>query len=113
MNSFGSSSGSGLGHELVFFWWFCTRTGLILQAPPNSHPFVLKGLVRAKTFFTLLLGVTYSVSKSDSSSSSEVRNYDHHRWETNKQMRETNTPSVPLTCSCLTTVNDEKMFTAL
>jgi len=50
--------------------------------------------------------VTYSVNKS-SSSSSEVRNYchscccclfiigdDYHRWETNKQMRETNTPWV-------------------
>ena len=37
----------------------------------------------------------YSVSKSESSLSSEVRNYDHHRWETNKQMRETNTPCVP------------------
>jgi len=58
----------------------------ILQAPPNLHPFVLEGLVRTKTFFTLLLGVVYSVSKSESSSSSEVRNYDHHRWETNKQI---------------------------
>ena len=67
----------------------------ILQAPPNSHPFVLEGLVRTKTFFTLLLGVTYSVSKSESSSSSEVRNYDHHRRETNKQIMETNTPCVP------------------
>ena len=56
----------------------------ILQTPPNLHPFVLEGLVRTKTFFTLLLGVDYSVSKSESSSSSEVRNYDHHRWETNK-----------------------------
>jgi len=26
---------------------------------------------------------------------SEVRNYDHHRWEINKQMKETNTPRVP------------------
>jgi len=26
---------------------------LILQAPPNLHPFILKGLVRTKTFFTL------------------------------------------------------------
>jgi len=68
---------------------------LILQAPANLHPFVLEGLVRTKTFFTLLLGVTYSVSKSESSSSAEVRNYDHHRWETNKHMRETNTPCVP------------------
>ena len=69
----------------------------ILQAPPNLHPFVLEGLVpsRTKFFFTLLLGVAYSVSKSESSSSSEVRNYDHHRWETNKQMRKTNTPCVP------------------
>ena len=31
---------------------------LILQAPPNLHPFVLEGLVRTKTFFTLLLGHT-------------------------------------------------------
>ena len=52
---------------------------LILQAPPNLHPFVLEGLVRTKTFSTVLLGVAYSVSKSESSSSSEVRNYDHHR----------------------------------
>jgi len=48
------------------------------------YPFVLEDLVHTKTFFTLLLGVVYSVSKSESSSSSEVRNYDHHRWETNK-----------------------------
>jgi len=41
----------------------------ILQAPPNLHPFVLEGLVRTKTFFTLLLGVAYFVSKSESSSS--------------------------------------------
>ena len=68
---------------------------LILQAPPNLHPFVLEGLVHTKTFFTLLLGVAYSVSKSESSSSSEVRNYDHHRQEINKQTRETNTPCVP------------------
>jgi len=67
----------------------------ILQAPPNLHPFVLEGLVRTMTFITLLLGVAYSVSKSESSSSSEVRNYDHHRWEPNKQTRETNTPCVP------------------
>ena len=53
----------------------------ILQAPPNLHPFVLEGLVRTKTFFTLLLGLAYSVSTSESSSRSEVRNYDHHRWE--------------------------------
>jgi len=33
----------------------------ILQAPPNLHPFVLEGLVRTKTFFTLLIGVAYSV----------------------------------------------------
>ena len=69
--------------------------GFILQAPPNLHPFILEGLVRTKTFFTLLLSVAYFVSKSESSSSSEVRNYDHHRWETNKQMKETNTPCVP------------------
>jgi len=69
--------------------------GFILQAPPNLHAFVLEGLVRTKTFFTLLLGVAYSVSKSESSLSSEVRNYDHHRWETNKQMRATYTPCVP------------------
>jgi len=36
---------------------------LILQAPPNSHPFVLEVLVRKKTFFTLLLGVAYSTSQ--------------------------------------------------
>jgi len=71
------------------------RVILILQAPPNLHPFVLEGLVRTKTFFILLLGVAYSVSKSESWLSSEVRNYDHHRWETNKQMRDTNTPCVP------------------
>jgi len=63
-----------------------------LQAPPNLHSFVLEGLVYIKTFFTSLLGVAYSVSKSESSSSSEDRNYDHHRWEINKQMRETDTP---------------------
>ena len=68
----------------------------ILQAPLNLHPFVLEGLVRTKTFFTSMLGVAYSVSKTESSSSSEVCNYDHHRWETNKQMRESNTPCVPL-----------------
>ena len=68
---------------------------LILQAPPNLHPFVLEGFVRTKAFFTLLLGVAYSVSKSESSSSSEVRNYDHHRWDPKKHMRETNTPCVP------------------
>jgi len=73
--------------------WIAVRI-LILQTPPNSHPFVLEGLVRPKTFFTLLLGVTYSVSKSESLSSSEVRDYDHHRWEPNKNMRETNTPCV-------------------
>jgi len=67
----------------------------ILQSPPNSHPLVLEGLVRTKTFFTLLLGVAYSVSKSESSSTSEVGNCDHHRWDTNKQMRATNTPCVP------------------
>jgi len=88
------------------FWEICTQKarltkqpnplpdisskGFILQAPPNLYPFVLEGLVRTETFFTLLLSVAYSVSKSESSSSSEVRNYDHHRWETNKQMRETN-----------------------
>jgi len=37
----------------------------------------------------------YSVSKSESSSSWEVRNYDYHRWETNKQIEETNTLCVP------------------
>jgi len=63
---------------------------LILQAPPNLYPVVLEGLVRMKTFFTLLLGVACSVSKTESSSSSEVRNY--NRWETNKQMRETIDP---------------------
>ena len=75
----------------------CTLISLefILQAPQNLHPFVLEGLVRTKTFFTLLRGVAYSVSISESSSSSEVRNYDHHRWETNKQIRETSTPCVP------------------
>jgi len=73
-----------------------TKTVFILQAPPNLHPFVMEGLVRMKTFFAVLLGVAYSVSKSESSSSSEVRNYDHHRWETNKQMKETNTHCVPL-----------------
>jgi len=67
----------------------------ILQAPPTLHPFVLEGLVRTKKFFTLLLSVAYSVSKSESSSSSQVRNYDHHRWETNKEMKEPNTPCVP------------------
>ena len=51
------------------------RLRFILQATPNLHPFVLEGLVRTKTFFTLLLGVAYSVSKSESSSSSEVRNW--------------------------------------
>ena len=70
------------------------RMSLILQAPPYLHPLVLEGLVRTKTFSTVLLGVAYSVSKSESSSSLEVRNYDHHRWEPNKQMRETNTPCV-------------------
>jgi len=30
--------------------------GTLLKASPNLHPFVLKGLVRTKTFFTLLLG---------------------------------------------------------
>jgi len=64
---------------------------VILQAPPNLHPIVLEGLVRTKTF----LGVVYSVSNPESSLSSEVRNYDHHRWDTNKEMRETNTPCVP------------------
>ena len=59
---------------------FESSGNLILQAPPNLHPFVLEGLVRTKTFFTLLLGVAYSVSKSESSSSSEVRNYDQHRF---------------------------------
>ena len=58
----------------------------------------------SKKFFTLLLGVAYSVSKSESSPSSEVRNYDHHRQETNKQMRETNTSCAPfdvfLFCHC-------------
>ena len=44
-------------------------------------------------YFTTRCGLF--VSKSESSSSSEVRNYDHHRWEPNKQMRETNIPSVP------------------
>ena len=39
-----------------------------LQAPPNLHPFVLEGLVHTKTFFTWLLGVAYSASKSESSS---------------------------------------------
>jgi len=39
--------------------------------------------------------VAYSVSKSESSLNAEVRNYDHHRWETIKQMKETNTPCVP------------------
>jgi len=67
----------------------------ILQVPPNLRPFVLEGLVRTPTFFAVLLGVAYSVSKSESSLSSEVRNYDHHRWETNKQMKEINTPCVP------------------
>jgi len=45
----------------------------------------LEGLVRTKTFFTLLRGVAYSVSKTELSSSSEVRKYDWRRWETNKQ----------------------------
>ena len=92
-------SGSWLIRMRLVHSWVAPRTlvwdwKLILQAPPNLHPFVLDGLVRTKTFFTLLLGVTYSVSKSESSSSSEVRNCDHHRWETNKQMKETNTPCV-------------------
>jgi len=93
-------SGSWLIRMRLVHSWVAPRTlvwdwKLILQAPPNLHPFVLDGLVRTKTFFTLLLGVSYSMSKSDSSSSSEVRSYDHRIWETNKQMRETNTPCVP------------------
>ena len=47
-------------------------------SPSKFTPFCFGGLVRTKTFFTLLLGVAYSVNKSESSSSSEVRNYDHH-----------------------------------
>jgi hypothetical protein len=59
------------------------------------HPFVCGvQFVRRQSAFYYSAG-SYSVSKSESSSSSEVRNYDHHRWETNKQMRETNTPCVP------------------
>ena len=53
----------------------------ILRSPPNLHPFILERLVRTKTFFTLLLSVAYSVRKSESLSSLEVRNYGHHRWE--------------------------------
>jgi len=72
------------------------RVGYEIHPPSPSKftPFCFRGL-SSKTFFTLLLGVAYSVSKSESSSSSEVHNYDHHRWETNKQMKETNTPFVP------------------
>jgi len=62
---------------------------------PSSSKKKFGGFSSYEDIFTLLLGVAYSVNKSESSSSSEVRNYDHHRWETNKQIRETNTPCVP------------------
>jgi len=84
---------------------FCGQSS---SSKPLLHPFVLEGLVlrlrvknwnwnclvRTKTFFTLQLGVAYSVNKFESFLNSEFRNYDNHRWETNKQISETNTPCV-------------------
>ena len=56
----------------------CTAQSQIHPPSPSKFtPFCFEGFVRTKTFFTLLLGVAYSVTKSESSSSSEVRNYDH------------------------------------
>jgi len=72
-----SARAGGKRRALAFFFPYEFAI-FILKAPPNLHPFVLEGLVRTKTFFTLPLGVAYSVSKSESSSSSEIRNYDHH-----------------------------------
>ena len=66
--------------------------------PPSLSkftPFCFEGFSSYEDILSLLLGVAYSESKSESSSSSEVRNYDHHRWETNRQMEETNTLCVP------------------
>jgi len=66
-------------------------------SPSKFAPFWFEGFSSYEDILllTLLLGVTYSVGKTESSSSSEVCNYDRHRWEINKQMRETNTPCVP------------------
>jgi len=76
---------------LILSLWLCA-TVFIFQAFPNSHPLLLEGLVRTKTFFTLILGVVYSMSKSESSSSPEVRNYDYpcevfHWWVRNKRRK--------------------------
>jgi len=57
--------------------------GLHPPSPSKFTPFCFGRFSSIAEFFTLLIGVAYSVSKSESSSSSEVRNYDHHRWETN------------------------------
>ena len=64
--------------------------------PLQIYTLFFGGFSSYEEFVTLLIGVAYSVSKSESTSSSEVRNYDHHRWEPNKQMKETNTPCVPI-----------------
>jgi len=69
--------------------------GLHPPSPSKFTPFCFGGFSSYEEFVTLLIGVAYSVSKSESTSSSEVRNYDHHRWEPNKQMKETNTLRVP------------------
>jgi len=73
--------------------FFQGNTIFIVQGPPNLHPFVLEGLVSTKTFFTTRCGLfreqIWIIIEF------RIRNYDHHRWETNKQMRETNIPCVP------------------
>ena len=70
----GPQKADGPRLNLGKYVFVCVQSSLTLQAPPNLHPFALEGLVRTKTFLTLLLGVAYSVSKSESLSSSEVAN---------------------------------------
>ena len=49
-----------VNRDIYTYIYIYIHTSFILQAPLNLHPFVLEGLDRTKTFFTLLLGVAYS-----------------------------------------------------
>jgi len=67
--------------------------------PPSPSKFTLfcfAGFSSYEDIFYFTTRCSLFRGKSESRSSSEVRNYDHYRWETNKQMRETNTPCVPI-----------------
>jgi len=77
--------------------------------PSKFTPFCFGGFSSYEAFSTLLLGMTYSVSKSESSLISEVRNYDHHRWEIDRyKSGKPIHPVFPSTCSCFTNGKDAK-----